>query len=456
MKEDRSRKRAGFLLGLMAVVVALGVTVIVLTTRADKAAELETQAMTERVEAHRDTAFPNKWLGDEELVDRDEHYIRERLTEILETYQGRTATIRINKKHRRVYKMEDLKETISFVCNEGGEETVYPVGREAALAKHIVMIDKDLSLKDQDDILAGKRQTKKVNITIRCEANKQEITSLVKKYSKKFDKAPKNATIKSSSKSPSGLIITKEKNGRMLDTTRIARELTAYLDSNELENFSKNYQTTKVKATVKASYLEKINTEISRFSTNFISTNTRGKNIILAASRVDGKYLKPKERLSFLEVLYDDSDGKKYGKSGGFLNNKVVQVEGGGICQVSTTSYDSFLLAGIVPAERHPHTCKVSYAKPGLDAALAVGSKDLVIENTLDAPILIRARVKGNNLRVSIYSYKNAKKGFTYKLRSVTTSEDGLTVDSFLDKYKDGVLVDTQQLATDKYKKLRG
>jgi vancomycin resistance protein YoaR len=175
----------------------------------------------------------------------------------------------------------------------------------------------------------------------------------------------------------------------------------------------------------------------------------------LAATRIDGKYLKPKERISFLEVLYDDSDGKSYGKSGGFLNNKVVQVEGGGICQVSTTAYDAFLLSGIIPVERYPHTCKVSYAKPGLDAALAVGVKDLVVENTLDCPILIRSRVKGNTLTVSVYSYKNAKKGYTYKMRTVS-GEDSMTVDSFLDVYKGKTLVETKTLATDKYKKLRG
>ena len=455
MEKEKSRKPAVFLLVVMALAVAIGVSVLVLTTRADNAAELEMKEMTERVEAHRDTAFTNKWLGDEELVDRDEHYIRERLTELMETYQSRTATIRINKKNRQVYQMEDLKETVSFVCNEGGEETVYPAGREAALAKHIVGIDKDLPVKEQDDILSGKRQTKKVNIAVRCEANKDEITALVKKYSEKYDKAPKNATIKSDASVPGGLRITQEKNGRVLDTTRIARELTAYLDSNETEDFSKNYQTTKVEPSVKASYLKKIDTLLGSYTTTFIPTNTRGKNIKLAASRLDGKYLKPKERISFLEVLYDDSDGKSYGKAGGFLKNKVVQVEGGGICQISTTAYDAFLLSGIIPVERHPHTCRVSYAKPGLDAALAVGVKDLVVENTLKKPLLIRAIVKDNKLNVAIYSYKNVNKDYTYKARSVS-HKDSLTVESYLDVYQGGSLVETKELYTDTYKQLRG
>ena len=449
MENEKSRHLAGVLLAMIAIVVGLTITILIIVTRQDNAAEAETKAMTERVEAHRDTAFANKWLDDEELVDRDEHYIRKRLAEILKTYEERKVTIRINKKNRRMYTMKDLKETIVFVCTEAGEETEYPAGREEALARHIVMVDKDLSLKDQDDILSGKRQTKKVEVTIRCKSNKTEVTNVIKKYSEKFDIAPKNATIKRD------MTITKEKNGRVLDTTQIAKELTEYLDSNETEDFNKNYQTSPVKAQVKASYLKKIDTKIGSFSTSFIATNTRGKNIGIAASRIDGTLLKPKERVSFLDALYDDSDGKSYGKSGGFLNNKVVQVEGGGICQVSTTAYDALLTAGIIPVERYPHTCKVSYTKPGLDAALAVGTKDLVVEDTLDVPIFIRAQVDGGKLTVEVYSYKDAKGGLTYKPRTVT-GDDPMTVESFLDVYRGEEKIKTKKLSVDTYKKLRG
>ena len=446
--KDKRQKQATIMLALVAGGVFLLVLMIVLVTRMDHRKQEEQAEIAARVEAHRGLCFANKWLGDEELVDKDEHYIRERLLEIIKTYEDRRVTIRIDKKYSSEYTMEKLKESIGFVCNEGGEETFYPSGREAALAKHLVDLDKDLPVEEQNDILLGKRQTTKVNIAIRCEANRDNIARIVKKYSEKFDKAPKNATIKVNMK------ITKDKNGRVLDTTRIARELTEYLDGTSTDNYERSYQTTVVEPTVKASYLKPINTIIGSFSTVFIPTNVRGKNIKLAAKRISGTLLKPGDQVSYLEELYDDSDGKKYGKAGGFLKNKIVQVEGGGICQVSTTSYLAFLSAGIIPKERHPHTCKVSYAQSGLDAALAVGTKDLVIENTLERPILIRARAKGGRLIVEVLSYRDAKKGFSYRARS-KQKKDGLTVNSYLDVYKHGKKVETKHLSTDTYKRLR-
>ena len=446
--EEKSKKSAGVLLGLMAAGALLLIIVIVVVTRIDHKQEAEQKEINERVESHKDLCFANKWLADEELVDKDEHYIRERLLEIIKTYENRHVSIRIDKKYHKDFSMEDLEETIGFVCNEGGKESFYPSGREAALAKHIISIDKDLPVEEQNDILLEKRQTKKVIINIRCEANRDNITKLVKKYSEKFDKAPKNATIKTNMK------ITKERNGRVIDSTRIARELTEYLDGNSTDNFERTYQTSIVEATVKASYLKPINTIIGAYSTIFIPTNVRGKNVKLAAKRINGTLLKPGDEVSFLEALYDDSDGKKYGKAGGFLKNKIVQVEGGGICQVSTTSYLACLLSGIIPKERYPHTCKVSYATPGLDAALAVGTKDLVIQNTLERPILIRTRVKGGRLTVEFLSYRDAKKGCTYKAK-VKSSKGSMTVDSYLSTYKNGKKISTVHLSTDTYKSLK-
>ena len=446
--KDKGQKKAGVMLAMVAGGVILLVIMIVLVTRWDNRRKAEQAEIAERVEAHRDLCFANKWLMDEELVDKDEHYIRERLMEIIKTYEDRIVSIRIDKKYKHEYTMDELKESIGFVCNEGGEESFYPSGREAALAKHIVDMDKDLPAEEQSDILLGKRQTKKVNIGIRCEANRDNIARIIKQYSEKFDKAPKNATIKTNMK------ITKDKNGRVLDTTRIARELTEYLDGTSTDNYERSYQTSVVEATVKASYLKPINTIIGSFSTVFIPSNVRGKNIQLAAKRISGTLLKPGEEVSYLDELYDDSDGKKYGKAGGFLKNKIVQVEGGGICQVSTTSYLAFLSAGIIPKERHPHTCQVSYAKSGLDAALAVGTKDLVVANTLERPILIRARVNGGRLIVEVLSYRDAKKGYSYKARSKSV-KGGMTVKSYLDVYKGGKKVETKHLSTDTYKSLR-
>jgi vancomycin resistance protein YoaR len=53
--------------------------------------------------------------------------------------------------------------------------------------------------------------------------------------------------------------------------------------------------------------------------------------------------------------------------------------------------------------ERARHSRPVLYAPPGRDATVSYGGVDLRFRNTTSAPILIRTRVGGGVLVVSIY-----------------------------------------------------
>ena len=91
----------------------------------------------------------------------------------------------------------------------------------------------------------------------------------------------------------------------------------------------------------------------------------------------------------------------------------------------------------------------VGYSKLGLDAALSVGGKDLIIKNTLDVPILILCKAQKGTLTVAIQSYKDALKGKTYKPRSekITDKE----AKTFLDVYVGKTKQETISLSHDTY-----
>jgi vancomycin resistance protein YoaR len=61
---------------------------------------------------------------------------------------------------------------------------------------------------------------------------------------------------------------------------------------------------------------------------------------------------------------------------------KLIQGIGGGVCQVSSTLYNTMLNSGILPTERRNHSKPVSYVPRGLDATLASGSIDYKFINT--------------------------------------------------------------------------
>lgn len=375
------------------------------------------------VDANRHLSYPGKSLGAVSLS----HYTKEEIADLLikeiTPYQNSVARIELNGKEH-TYSMQDLGQRIYYKCSN---KRTFKAGDEKRLASYLVLMDKKRSLEDQYNIIEKNMDPTTIDVSIQCECDEEALTKFIRKLSEKYDKPPENSRIDRHYK------VLPAKSGKVLDTTEIANELRTYLNRQTTKNFSGSYRTSKVDPEWVSEDLKQVNTIIARYTTKFKSNSPRGYNIRLAARRLNGRCLLPGEKISFLDVLYDNKDGKSYKKSGAYFKGKVVQAEGGGICQVSTTAYHTFLLAGIIPEKRYPHSMPVGYAKLGLDAALSVGGKDLVIENTLGVPILLLSEAKDGTLAVAIQSYTNALDGATYKPRAKKISD--LEAESFLDVY---------------------
>ncbi len=125
----------------------------------------------------------------------------------------------------------------------------------------------------------------------------------------------------------------------------------------------------------------------------------RGRNIRLAARRMNGTIVPPGRVFSF-----NDTAGDGYGTASTLVEGKRFDAEGGGLCQVSTTLYNAVLLAGLGIVERSPHSGPVSYAPPGLDAAVSRDEgTDFKFRNQTKHPVAIDARVDGNRLFVAVH-----------------------------------------------------
>ena len=98
-----------------------------------------------------------------------------------------------------------------------------------------------------------------------------------------------------------------------------------------------------------------------------------------------------------------------------FVNAQPVNGVGGGICQVSSTLYNTVLLAGIMPTERRNHSLQVGYVPVGLDATMAENAIHFKFVNTLDYPIYINAYTSGGTLTIEFWSNEDALDGVTYK-----------------------------------------
>lgn len=129
-------------------------------------------------------------------------------------------------------------------------------------------------------------------------------------------------------------------------------------------------------------------------------------NIMRAVESIHGAWIRPGETFSFNAVVGERTEGRGFRAGLMYVSGRLVSGIGGGVCIPSTALYHAALQAGLEIVERFPHSGPVSYAEPGLDAAVAYGYKDLRFRNDTEGPLLVRAQVEGNTLTVSLLARK--------------------------------------------------
>ena len=146
---------------------------------------------------------------------------------------------------------------------------------------------------------------------------------------------------------------------------------------------------------------------LGTYSTRYDSQNkNRENNISLAISKINELILSPGEEFSYNTVVGARNIASGYKEAKIYSNGQVVYGIGGGICQVSSTLYNTALFANLDIKERHNHQFITSYVEPGRDATVVYGSKDLKFINNRNYPIKIVATSNNGNVKISIYGIK--------------------------------------------------
>ncbi len=158
-------------------------------------------------------------------------------------------------------------------------------------------------------------------------------------------------------------------------------------------------------------------------STFFHSIPGRVFNVNLAASRVNGTLVAPGEEFSFINTIGDISRATGYQSAYIISGGRTVLGDGGGVCQVSTTTFRAALNAGLPITERKAHAYRVGYyeqdSPPGIDATVFYPSADFKFLNDTGNYILIQETVDTKNLsmKVDIYGTSDGRKSTVSKPR---------------------------------------
>ena len=146
---------------------------------------------------------------------------------------------------------------------------------------------------------------------------------------------------------------------------------------------------------------------LATFSTTYDSSNyNRSTNIELASKKMNGTVVMPGENFSYNTVIGKRTLEAGYKEGTAYIGGKIVPDVGGGVCQLSTTLYNTALLANLKIIDRSNHLFLTGYVAASRDATVYYGSIDFVFQNTRSYPIKIVSNSKNGVCKVSIYGIK--------------------------------------------------
>lgn len=146
---------------------------------------------------------------------------------------------------------------------------------------------------------------------------------------------------------------------------------------------------------------------LATYTTRYDPTNkNRSNNLTIAAGKINGTILMPGEIFSYNKVVGARTIAAGYKEAGAYAGGKVVKDVGGGICQISSTIYNTALLANLEIVDRSNHQFLTSYVPVSRDATVSWGGLDFKFKNTRTYPIKIVASAKNGLAKVSFYGIK--------------------------------------------------
>lgn len=191
---------------------------------------------------------------------------------------------------------------------------------------------------------------------------------------------------------------------------KISVEEAEKLLKEDKEEYTIPLKITKPKKTINNLGEEAFPDLLATFSTRFDGSNyNRNTNIKLAAKKVNGTVILPGEKFSFNTIVGSRTIEAGFKEGTAYVGGKVVPDVGGGVCQVSSTIYNTALLANMQIVERSNHMFTTGYVAASRDATVYYGSLDFVFKNSRKYPIKMVASANGGVCKVSIYGIKEEK-----------------------------------------------
>ncbi len=251
-----------------------------------------------------------------------------------------------------------------------------------------------------------------ISLPIKLDFSIENINAVLSEKCAKYDNRPVNVSLK---KAEDGSFeVVDGKAGHVLDVEASIDKVYQFLTeewTQEPALVELVIETAEPKGS--AEELASVTDMLGSFTTSYrTSGSSRSANVQNGAALINGTVLYPGEEFSTYETVAPFTQANGYYMAGSYLNGRVVDSLGGGICQVSTTLYNAVLEAELEVTERHNHSMIVSYVDPSADAAIAESAgKDFKFVNNLDYPIYIEGLTENKKITINIYGKETRPEG---------------------------------------------
>lgn len=286
---------------------------------------------------------------------------------------------------------------------------------EVTLADLGLRLDRDLTLQEAYDVgrqgsglakaftnLVNLFSNRSINIAFKQDWNEDSLRQTLKESLEQFDKPAVDATLVATRDNT--VTVMSEQTGSVINYEALVADIEGLNIYEVLPNINVEFEEQLPQVTAAQVEEQKITGLLSSYTTKFNPGETaRSENVRLAANALDMALIKPGEILSFNGIVGERTVDAGYKDAYIILNGEFVPGLAGGICQVSSTLYNTGLLANLEIAQRSNHDLAITYVPLGQDATVAYPSLDLKFNNNTDGYILIRSWVSYDALTIEMY-----------------------------------------------------
>lgn len=286
------------------------------------------------------------------------------------------------------------------------------------------------------------------NIKLKSSYNESKLSEYIQKVSNDINVDMVNATVYVSG----GIGYNPSVTGKELDVASTKESIINNIKDKKYGEIQLKVNLKEPKVTTKDA--QSVNALLGQFSTKFSTgAESRNHNIKTAAQKSSNILLMPGEEYSYNNLTGMRNKANGYKDAPVIINGKLEDALGGGVCQVSSTLYNSVLMSGMKLTSITNHSLASNYVPLGRDAMVNDGGTDFKFKNPYSHPVFIKNSVGNGTITSSIYGNAGDKPNLDIYVK--TFKLNGLDAADTYRIYKDsnGNIIEKEYIDRSVYKK---